>query len=102
MITRNAHTIARTIPRKVAFEQPNVEVPAWFTDALCAQVDQDGFYPDKGGSTANAKATCARCVVREQCLEYALANDERYGIWGGTSEGDRRKIRRARKLAAAS
>jgi WhiB family redox-sensing transcriptional regulator len=70
-------------------------LPAWYDDALCAQVDQDMFFPDRGGSTAAAKATCALCSVRQQCLDYALANHERYGIWGGVSERDRRKIDRS-------
>ena len=69
------------------------EREAWRDDALCAQTDPDAFFPEKGGSTAAAKATCAACDVRDQCLEYALQNDERYGIWGGLSERARRKLR---------
>lgn len=69
-------------------------LPAWYDDALCAQVDQDMFYPEKGGSTVEAKRVCGMCSVRQQCLDYALANHERYGIWGGVSERDRRKMER--------
>jgi WhiB family redox-sensing transcriptional regulator len=69
-------------------------LPAWYDDALCAQVDQDMFYPEKGGSTVEAKRVCGMCRVRQQCLDYALANHERHGIWGGVSERDRRKLER--------
>lgn len=66
----------------------------WMRDALCAEVDPEAFFPDKGGSTREAKRICVSCEVREQCLEYALSRDERYGIWGGLSERERRRIRR--------
>lgn len=67
---------------------------AWQDDALCAQVGTEMFFPDKGGSTRDAKRICADCPVRRQCLEYALAMDENpVGIWGGTSTRDRRKMR---------
>lgn len=68
---------------------------AWQQDALCAQTDPEAFFPEKGGSTREAKAVCQSCQVRAECLEYALANDERFGIWGGLSERERRKLRRA-------
>lgn len=67
---------------------------AWQTDALCAQTDPEAFFPEKGGSTRDAKKICTTCEVRAQCLEYALQNDERFGIWGGLSERERRKLRR--------
>ncbi len=67
---------------------------SWQTDALCAQTDPESFFPEKGGSTREAKKICASCDVRGECLEYALANDERFGIWGGLSERERRKLRR--------
>lgn len=67
---------------------------AWQTDALCAQTDPEAFFPEKGGSTRDAKKICTTCEVRAQCLEYALANDERFGIWGGLSERERRKLRK--------
>lgn len=78
--------------------------PAWYADALCAQVDYDIFYPEDGGTTRPARSTCASCDVREKCRDYALANDELWGIWGGTTESERRKLRaqRNRELKAAS
>jgi len=67
---------------------------AWQTDSLCAQTDPEAFFPEKGGSTRDAKKICASCEVRSHCLEYALENDERFGIWGGLSERERRKLRK--------
>ena len=67
---------------------------AWQEDALCAQSDPEAFFPEKGGSTRDAKRICAQCTVRAECLEYALKNDERFGIWGGLSERERRRLRR--------
>jgi WhiB family transcriptional regulator, redox-sensing transcriptional regulator len=67
---------------------------AWQADALCAQTDPEAFFPEKGGSTRDAKRICAQCNVKSECLEYALKNDERFGIWGGLSERERRRLRR--------
>ena len=67
---------------------------AWQADALCAQTDPEAFFPEKGGSTRDAKRVCAECPVSTACLEYALAKDERFGIWGGLSERERRRLRR--------
>lgn len=67
---------------------------SWQTDALCAQTDPEAFFPEKGGSTRDAKKICMSCEVRAQCLQYALENDERFGIWGGLSERERRKLRK--------
>lgn len=69
----------------------------WQEDALCAQTDPEAFFPEKGGSTRDAKKVCAECPVAQQCLDYALDNDERFGIWGGMSERERRKIARERR-----
>jgi WhiB family redox-sensing transcriptional regulator len=67
---------------------------AWQTESLCAQTDPEAFFPEKGGSTRDAKKICGSCEVRAECLEYALQNDERFGIWGGLSERERRKLRK--------
>ena len=67
---------------------------AWQEQALCAQTDPEAFFPEKGGSTRDAKRICESCDVRQQCLEYALENDERFGIWGGLSERERRKLKK--------
>jgi len=68
---------------------------AWQTDALCAQTDPEAFFPEKGGSTRDAKRVCSACPVRDECLDYAMAHDEKFGIWGGLSERERRRLRRA-------
>ncbi len=69
---------------------------AWRMDALCAETDPEAFFPEKGGSTRDAKRVCGGCPVRAECLEFALANDERFGIWGGLSERERRRVRQQR------
>ncbi len=74
--------------------------PRWQAQANCLGVDPDLFFPERGASTSEAKAVCAGCSVREDCLEYALANGEKHGVWGGETERGRRRIRRQRKPAA--
>ncbi len=73
------------------FDEP--EQQEWQERALCAQTDPEAFFPEKGGSTREAKRICLGCEVRAECLEYALAHDERFGIWGGLSERERRKLK---------
>jgi WhiB family redox-sensing transcriptional regulator len=68
--------------------------PEWQERALCSQTDPEAFFPEKGGSTREAKRICSRCEVKTECLEYALGHDERFGIWGGLSERERRKLKR--------
>jgi WhiB family redox-sensing transcriptional regulator len=75
---------------------------SWQLYANCLGVDPDLFFPERGASTKEAKQVCQGCVVREDCLEYALANGEKFGIWGGLSERERRRIRRQRALARAA
>ena len=70
------------------------EEQSWQERSLCAQTDPEAFFPEKGGSTREAKKICTGCEVRAECLEYALANDERFGIWGGMSERERRRLKR--------
>jgi WhiB family redox-sensing transcriptional regulator len=67
---------------------------SWQERALCAQTDPEAFFPEKGGSTRDAKKVCVGCEVRSECLEYALQHDERFGIWGGLSERERRKFKK--------
>jgi WhiB family redox-sensing transcriptional regulator len=67
---------------------------SWQERALCAQTDPEAFFPEKGGSTREAKRICSGCEVRSECLEYALEHDERFGIWGGLSERERRRLKR--------
>lgn len=76
--------------------------PEWTAGALCAQTDPEAFFPEKGGSVRAAKATCLACPVRAECLDYALERGERDGVWGGLTELERRRLRRARALPVAS
>ncbi len=64
----------------------------WQDLGLCKESDPEAFYPEKGGSTKQAKAVCKRCPITETCLQWALDHKERFGIWGGTSEYERRQI----------
>jgi WhiB family redox-sensing transcriptional regulator len=78
----------------VAAPEPDEGVLAWQDQALCAQTDPEAFFPEKGGSTREAKRICVGCEVKQECLEYALMQDERFGIWGGLSERERRRLKR--------
>jgi WhiB family transcriptional regulator, redox-sensing transcriptional regulator len=71
----------------------------WQDQANCLGVDPDLFFPERGASTREAKEVCRGCTVRMDCLEYALVNGEKFGIWGGLSERERRRLRRARTQA---
>ena len=70
----------------------------WKDSSNCLGVDPDLFFPERGASTREAKEVCRGCIVRVDCLEYALLNGEKFGIWGGMSERERRRIRRQRAL----
>lgn len=70
-----------------------------FPNRACRDVDPAVFFPERGGDSQTPKQICAGCEHREDCLEMALANRETYGIWGGTSERERRLLRRRRNKA---
>jgi WhiB family transcriptional regulator, redox-sensing transcriptional regulator len=70
------------------------DAPEWQERALCPEVDPESFFPEKGGSTAGAKRICVRCEVRQECGEYALEHNEAFGVWGGLSDQERRKLKR--------
>lgn len=61
---------------------------------VCQEVDPELWFPDKGQSSSYAKKVCRSCPVIEECLDYALAGGERFGVWGGTSERERRGMKR--------
>jgi WhiB family redox-sensing transcriptional regulator len=71
---------------------------AWMQDAACRGADPELFFPVRGETTYEAKAVCAGCPVRFECLEYALRHSERFGIWGGLGERERRRLRQARGI----
>ena len=102
MPTPRAHNVRVHKPWESALPPgPVVELPAWMDEARCAEVDPEIFFPEKGGSTRHAKKICMACEVRIECLEYALDQEDRYGIWGGKSERERRKIKREREAPSS-
>jgi WhiB family redox-sensing transcriptional regulator len=68
----------------------------------CRNYPPSTFFPSDGVGVDVARQICVGCPVREQCLEYALAERIDHGVWGGTSERERRRILRSRRLAAAA
>ena len=73
---------------------------SWRDSALCAQVDWDLFFPDRGGKSGRiAKRICDRCPVKQECLQWSLDHDVHYGVWGGLSETQRRQLREQKKAA---
>ncbi|MDQ1437468.1 MAG: WhiB family transcriptional regulator, redox-sensing transcriptional regulator [Acidimicrobiaceae bacterium] len=73
---------------------------SWRQRAGCRGVDPDVFYPTSDEEAAAAKSICAQCPVLQPCLEYALANRERDGVWGGATERERRRMVRQRRKSA--
>lgn len=79
---------------------------AWQEYAACAETDPEAFFVEKGGSTRPAKQVCAGCFAQQQCLEYAMEHEIRFGVWGGLSDRERQRLKRQRarqqELAQAS
>ena len=71
----------------------------WMAQGACVGVNPDLFFPERGASTKEAKAVCARCPVQYRCLAWAVEQRELFGIWGGTSVRDRRRLRALRRVA---
>lgn len=74
----------------------------WQDLGACHGLDTSLFFPGRGESVAEAKAVCARCMVRSECADYALASGQRFGIWGGTTERERRRIRAEQREVTAA
>lgn len=74
----------------------------WREKALCQEIGGDEWFPEKGGSTREAKKICLACEVSDKCLAYALKHDERHGIWGGYSERERRRLQRGEVFTPSS
>lgn len=68
------------------------DAPEWMAAAVCSSSDPELWFPEKGQSTAPAKAICRGCPSRVECLQYALDNNERFGVWGALSERERRRL----------
>lgn len=78
---------------------------AWQARGACRDAEPDLFFPlsatsASAGQIEAAKALCARCPVRRECLDFALATRQPYGIWGGTTEQERARLRRGGDRAA--
>lgn len=69
-------------------------IDKYWTKALCKEIGTEVFFPKKGDNTLirQAKSICAKCVLKVDCLEYALQDPETKGIWGGTTEFERLKM----------
>ena len=68
---------------------------SWTMRALCLGADPDVFFPPDGANAYKGKRICAECEVRAECLEYALENGERFGIWGGLTYKERLRLNRS-------
>jgi WhiB family redox-sensing transcriptional regulator len=62
---------------------------SWMDGALCAQADPEQWFPNPGEHSRAAKAICGGCPIRERCLEYALAEEIEFGVWGGLTATER-------------
>lgn len=87
--------------RRSAWGFESGEPEKWREDAICSSTDPEAFYPDKGNSSKDAKTICGLCPVQPDCLDYALSRDERFGVWGGLSERERRSLKRQRRAQDA-
>lgn len=68
----------------------------WVTKARCPETDPEVFFPDeRGGSTKDAKKVCQGCPVKDPCLQWALDNKQRFGVWGGLSERERLRLQQS-------
>jgi len=74
----------------------------WMADGNCSRVPPATFFPSDGVGVEMARKICDNCTVKAPCLEYALVNRIDHGVWGGTSERERRRILRHRRVSAAS
>jgi WhiB family redox-sensing transcriptional regulator len=84
-------------PGRMPFSVVAVLAVEWYQDAACAGMDTELFFPERGGSTTAARAVCASCTVRDECLAYALEDEDAFswGVWGGTVPKERRAMRRS-------
>ena len=89
---RRAALVGGSLGRTLVAHDPD---PSWRARAACRGLDPAMFFPEVGENTAAAKAVCAQCPVSRECLDFALANTETEGVWGGTTPRARRPLRRA-------
>ena len=90
-------TAVRFVEVEVTVEETPDEY-AWMFHARCRGINPAEFFPSDGTGVETAQRVCAACPVTSECLEYALQHGEKFGIWGGLSERERRRVRRQRAL----
>lgn len=73
----------------------------WRMRAECLDADPEAFFPEAGSNGIGAKRICARCEVRDECLQYAMDNWIEDGVWGGLSLNERERLRGWKRKAAA-
>ena len=95
----NPNMVGRIALTVVSAEYPRT---GWWDYANCYGADPDLFFPQGGAASKKAQAFCDGCIVKIDCLEYALQINEKDGIWGGTSARERKRIRRQRAQTARS
>lgn len=71
----------------------------WRADGVCAEVDPDLWFPDVVDTSRVAKRICAGCPVTDECLQWAITHDERFGVWGGLSVSERDRLVRGRSVS---
>lgn len=76
--------------------------PAWHADAACKEHPELSWFPERGEVVDKQKAVCAGCSVRQECLNYALSDERLFGVWGGMSTRQRRRLRAATRAGVAA
>ena len=79
------------------FYSPPPPPGSWRFDGACVGVGPEVFYPESGKRPLEALALCAVCVVRSECLEYAIEHNQHWGVWGGLTERQRFALKRERR-----
>lgn len=75
-----------------------LDTEPWKAQGNCVGAPTRRFFPERGEPVRFAKEACRSCVVKDACFQYAMDNDIQHGIWGGTSERERKSIRRRQKM----
>lgn len=95
-------TLTTGLPRHRMHEDQRADSPIWDPAALCNQTDPEAFYPDKGDSPKDAKRVCNNCEISPKCLAWALLTNQQFGVWGGLTAIQRRKLKRKEREAQAA
>jgi WhiB family redox-sensing transcriptional regulator len=79
----------------LTLDAPVLEERPWAVYSACRDADPEVFFASTRADERDALAVCDTCAVADQCLEFAIETRERFGVWGGTNERERRKMLRA-------